>query len=425
MVHLRERLPVTLTCCGESTDSSRPSPGWRRPLTVVLLLAGPSLIGAKADKPAAGASAAAGAPDGKEIFVSNCGGCHTLARAGTNGSVGPDLGDLKPDEATVKAAVSGGKGTMPAFGDTLSGAEIDAVAAFVAGVEPAAATPEATATPEPAEVTTARTAPGPDGITVANGRVWVANATAGTLQRFDAATGRALGEPLRRRASAGQPRRGGRRRLGGPVGRRRRRADRGRQGDAHPGRRCTRGSRRGGRHRLGHQRRRRDGHPHRPRVRARHGAADPLSGARPLGIAASGGTVWVSSFDDGTVWRLDAATGARRGQPIRVGAKPRGVAAGGGTAWVANSGGDSVTRLRDRRTVPVGDNPRDLAVSDGTVWVANAGDDTLTRIDAAAGKPIGDPTKVGDDPTGVAVGGGAAWATGFRDDTLSRVPLPG
>ena len=65
------------------------------------------------------------------------------------------------------------------------------MAAFVAGDEPAAATPEATATPEPAEVTTTDTAPGPDGITVADGRVWVTNASAGTLQRFDAATGRA------------------------------------------------------------------------------------------------------------------------------------------------------------------------------------------------------------------------------------------
>ena len=87
--------------------------------------------------------------------------------------------------------MSSGKGTMPAFKDTLSAAEIDAVAAFVAGEEPAAATPDATATPEPAKVTTADTAPGPDGITVADDRVWVTNASAGTLQRFDAATGRA------------------------------------------------------------------------------------------------------------------------------------------------------------------------------------------------------------------------------------------
>ena len=119
-------------------------------LTVVLLLAGPSLIGAEAEKTAATGSAPAAAADGKEIFASNCGSCHTLARADTNGSVGPNLDDAKPDAATVKSIVSSGKGTMPAFDGTLSGAEIDTVAAFVAGVEPAAATPEATATPDPA-----------------------------------------------------------------------------------------------------------------------------------------------------------------------------------------------------------------------------------------------------------------------------------
>ena len=31
---------------------------------------------------------------------------------------------------------------------------------------------------------------------MAGGRVWVTNATAGTLQRFDAATGRAQGKPV-------------------------------------------------------------------------------------------------------------------------------------------------------------------------------------------------------------------------------------
>ena len=385
-------------------------------VTVLLLLAGPSLIGAKADKPATTGSSATGGPDGKDLFASNCGSCHTLASAGTNGNVGPNLDDLKPDAATVSATVRSGKGTMPAFEDTLSGAEIAAVAAFVAGEEPA------TATPEPAEVTTTDTAPGPDGITVANDRVFVTNASAGTLQRFDASTGRAIGVPL---AVGRQPDNplvvsgdiwvalGGDDAVARVEGSQ---VTRIAVGDAPEDLAVAGGNlwvTNAG-----------DGTVSRIDRASGRVAGPPIRvGGRPLGIAASGGTVWVSSFDDGTVWRLDAATGARRGEPIKVGAKPRGVAAGGGTAWVANSGGDSVTRLRDGKTVPVGDNPRDLAVAGGSVWVANAGDDTLTRIDAATGEPVGDPTKVGDDPTGVAVGGGAAWATGFRDDTLSRVPI--
>ena len=108
-------------------------------LAVVALLAGPALIGAKADQPAADDATAA--PQGETIFADNCGSCHTLERAGTNGSVGPNLDDANPDAATVEATVRDGEGTMPAFEGTLSDAEIKAVAAYVAGEQ--AATPTA------------------------------------------------------------------------------------------------------------------------------------------------------------------------------------------------------------------------------------------------------------------------------------------
>ena len=42
--------------------------------------------------------------DGESIFIQNCGGCHTLAAAGTSGTVGPNLDDAKPLEgARVEA----------------------------------------------------------------------------------------------------------------------------------------------------------------------------------------------------------------------------------------------------------------------------------------------------------------------------------
>ena len=81
----------------------------------------------------AATTAAAGA-DGKTVFTANCGGCHTLADAGTSGAVGPNLDDLKPDEATVKTQVENGGGAMPAFKGTLSDAEIASVATYVASV---------------------------------------------------------------------------------------------------------------------------------------------------------------------------------------------------------------------------------------------------------------------------------------------------
>jgi mono/diheme cytochrome c family protein len=73
-----------------------------------------------------------GGADGEAVFTSNCGSCHTLSAAGTSGTTGPNLDDLKPDEATVEQQVRNGGGGMPAFEGQLSDAEITAVATYVA-----------------------------------------------------------------------------------------------------------------------------------------------------------------------------------------------------------------------------------------------------------------------------------------------------
>jgi mono/diheme cytochrome c family protein len=81
---------------------------------------------------AAGAGGAVTAAAGKKVFEANCGSCHTLAAAGTNGNVGPNLDDLAPDMATVVHQVTNGGGGMPAFGSQLSQAQIQSVAKYVA-----------------------------------------------------------------------------------------------------------------------------------------------------------------------------------------------------------------------------------------------------------------------------------------------------
>jgi mono/diheme cytochrome c family protein len=67
---------------------------------------------------------------GRDLFASTCGACHTLAAAGTTGTVGPNLDDLKPDQETVRGAIRDGPGAMPA--NLLTGAQAQQVAAFVA-----------------------------------------------------------------------------------------------------------------------------------------------------------------------------------------------------------------------------------------------------------------------------------------------------
>jgi cytochrome c553 len=73
---------------------------------------------------------------GKQVFVgaSACGGCHTLADAGTSGTVGPNLDDAKPSFDLVVERVTNGSGAMPPFKDTLSDQQIRDVAAYVSSV---------------------------------------------------------------------------------------------------------------------------------------------------------------------------------------------------------------------------------------------------------------------------------------------------
>jgi mono/diheme cytochrome c family protein len=70
----------------------------------------------------------------RSVFKTNCGSCHTLADAGTTGTVGPNLDDLKPNEATVRHQDMNGGAGMPAFKGILSTQQINALAKYIASV---------------------------------------------------------------------------------------------------------------------------------------------------------------------------------------------------------------------------------------------------------------------------------------------------
>jgi mono/diheme cytochrome c family protein len=82
--------------------------------------------------------------EGKQLFVTNCGACHTLAKAGTDGVVGPNLDELlappsptPPDPKTIEPRVlsaieNGVGGRMPA--GILTGEQAETVASFVSQV---------------------------------------------------------------------------------------------------------------------------------------------------------------------------------------------------------------------------------------------------------------------------------------------------
>jgi mono/diheme cytochrome c family protein len=69
--------------------------------------------------------------DGKTIFTQTCASCHTLADAGTTGTVGPNLDQAKPPKDLVVDRVTNGRGAMPSFKGSLDPAQIQAVADYV------------------------------------------------------------------------------------------------------------------------------------------------------------------------------------------------------------------------------------------------------------------------------------------------------
>ena len=82
---------------------------------------------------------AASDEDAKLLFQTNCGSCHTLARAGTDGIVGPNLDDLlgqgTPEAnytRVLNAIKNGVEGRMPA--GILQGEDAKTVADFVSRV---------------------------------------------------------------------------------------------------------------------------------------------------------------------------------------------------------------------------------------------------------------------------------------------------
>lgn len=121
-------------------------------LAVLLAIGVPFLaFRSDADEDAAGVSVPASLQEGKELFETNCGTCHTLAAAGTEGNFGPNLDVLlypqgpPTDESAetgvkqrVLAAVENGidgaqtPGRMPP--GILTGEQASQVAEFVASV---------------------------------------------------------------------------------------------------------------------------------------------------------------------------------------------------------------------------------------------------------------------------------------------------
>ena len=94
-----------------------------------------SYVASVAGVPGTGGGAAAGGgqetTDPKILFTANCGTCHVLEKAGTTGTTGPNLDQTNTSRQEAARQIRNGGGGMPAFGDQLTGDQIDALARYV------------------------------------------------------------------------------------------------------------------------------------------------------------------------------------------------------------------------------------------------------------------------------------------------------
>ena len=179
-------------------------------LGAVLAAAGCGTGGVQKDTSTAG---------GKELFISKCGSCHTLADAGTTGKVGPDLdaafGPSRQqgfEESTIRQVVrdqihypSPAEGVvefpvMPA--DLVTGTDAEAVSAYVASVAgtggapgpppPPPPPPPRPPTPPPTPTTTGQTTttgPTPAGGDAAEGKSLFASLGCASCHSIDGSSG--------------------------------------------------------------------------------------------------------------------------------------------------------------------------------------------------------------------------------------------
>jgi streptogramin lyase len=118
---------------------------------------------------------------------------------------------------------------------------------------------------------------------------------------------------------------------------------------------------------------------------------------------------------DGTVSRLNPATGEPIGHAIALRFDPARLAAGDRAVWVTGTLADEIARIDPSSnsvsaTSVVGDGPTGVALGAGSVWVADSLAHAVVRLDPRSGAVLL-TIDVGANPDSVAVANGTVWVT--------------
>lgn len=158
------------------------------------------------------------------------------------------------------------------------------------------------------------------------------------------------------------------------------------------------------------------------RTRTLSAVFDVGPAAKESGIAVGAGSVWMMVDAQGSLARIDPATGS----VVSVVQLPPGSynpVFSDGRIWVTRADGAELTVV-DAETAkvvghfPTGPHPRFVAAGAGAVWTFNQGDGSVSRIDAADRQPVATVQLQTPGP-----GGDIAYADGVVWTTMMKTPL--
>jgi hypothetical protein len=155
-------------------------------------------------------------------------------------------------------------------------------------------------------------------------------------------------------------------------------------------------------------------------------ALSAVYGAGPAaaegGVTTSSDSVWLVTNKDGSLARIDPASGAVR-QVVRVPAGSYNPLFAHGRIWVTHAEGTEVTAVDAASgtvlaTAATHPGPRFLTAGAGAVWTLNQGDGSLTRVDTEASRAT---TTIALGTPGH--GGDIAFSDGMIFTTMPKAPL--
>jgi DNA-binding SARP family transcriptional activator/DNA-binding beta-propeller fold protein YncE len=136
-------------------------------------------------------------------------------------------------------------------------------------------------------------------------------------------------------------------------------------------------------------------------------------GHLPLFVTFGYGSAWVANYKGDSVSII--RPGVARPETVRVGGGPLGIASGEGGIWVVTFWNRRLVRIdpETRRVlarIPVGAGPLSVAVGAGSVWVTNRDERTITRVDPRTDK-VAQTIQLDSAPYGIRFGHGRIWVT--------------